>query len=91
MGSTKIHSCTFLFIQYFETSAKEAINIEQAFYTIAKNAMQREQQVEIYRYFLVYDSDFPDPIRIDGSEPVAQQKCECQYKTREFCLYYLIT
>ncbi|KAF8923955.1 hypothetical protein BGZ58_002340 [Dissophora ornata] len=44
-------------IPYFETSAKEAINVEQAFQEIAKNALQQEVEVEI---------DFPDPIKIDG-------------------------
>ncbi|CAG8683940.1 208_t:CDS:2, partial [Dentiscutata heterogama] len=29
---------------YFETSAKEAINVEQAFQTIAKNALQQETE-----------------------------------------------
>jgi len=29
-------------IPYFETSAKEALNVEQAFQTIAKNALQQE-------------------------------------------------
>lgn len=33
-------------IPYFETSAKEAINVEQAFQTIAKNALQQEGDVE---------------------------------------------
>ena len=36
--------------RYFETSAKEAINVEQAFQTIAKNALQQETDVELYRY-----------------------------------------
>ncbi len=31
-------------IPYFEVSAKEAINVEQAFQTIARNALQRESQ-----------------------------------------------
>ncbi|KAJ7835297.1 P-loop containing nucleoside triphosphate hydrolase protein [Mycena leptocephala] len=31
-------------IPYFETSAKEAINVEQAFQTVAKNALQQEQE-----------------------------------------------
>jgi len=31
-------------IPYFETSAKEALNVEQAFHTIAKNALQQESQ-----------------------------------------------
>ncbi|KAG8812824.1 Ras- protein Rab-7, partial [Serendipita sp. 399] len=34
-------------IPYFETSAKEAINVEQAFQTIAKNALQQENDVEL--------------------------------------------
>lgn len=29
-------------IPYFETSAKEAINVEQAFQTVGKNALQQE-------------------------------------------------
>jgi Ras-related protein Rab-7A len=40
-------------VPYFETSAKEAINVEQAFQTIAKLALQQEQEVELY-------SDFPE-------------------------------
>eukprot|EP01106_Pelomyxa_sp_JSP_P009040 TRINITY_DN247_c0_g1_i4.p1 TRINITY_DN247_c0_g1~~TRINITY_DN247_c0_g1_i4.p1 ORF type:complete len:163 (-),score=52.83 TRINITY_DN247_c0_g1_i4:66-506(-) len=35
-------------IPYFETSAKEAINVEQAFQTIAKNAMKQEDDEEIF-------------------------------------------
>lgn len=31
-------------IPYFETSAKEALNVEQAFHTIAKNALAQEAQ-----------------------------------------------
>ena len=31
-------------IPYFETSAKEAINVEQAFQTVAKNALQQEDE-----------------------------------------------
>ena len=31
-------------IPYFETSAKEAINVEQAFQTVAKNAMKDEEE-----------------------------------------------
>ncbi|CAE6466654.1 unnamed protein product, partial [Rhizoctonia solani] len=35
-------------IPYFETSAKEAINVEQAFQTIAKNALAQEEEIELY-------------------------------------------
>jgi Ras-related protein Rab-7A len=34
-------------IPYFETSAKEAINVEQAFQTIAKNALAQEAETEL--------------------------------------------
>lgn len=34
-------------IRYFETSAKEAINVEQAFQTIAKNALQHEVNIKM--------------------------------------------
>ncbi|KAF3856418.1 hypothetical protein F7725_017141, partial [Dissostichus mawsoni] len=34
-------------IPYFETSAKEAINVEQAFQTIARNALKQETEVEL--------------------------------------------
>jgi len=54
-------------IPYFETSAKEAINVEQAFQTIAKNALQQEADVEI---------DFPDPIKID-SDTKQEYGCAC--------------
>jgi len=40
-------------IPYFETSAKENINVEQAFQTVAKNALSQESDVELY-------SDFPE-------------------------------
>lgn len=33
-------------IPYFETSAKEAINVEQAFQTIARNALKQVMQTE---------------------------------------------
>lgn len=42
------------FVRYFETSAKEAINVEQAFQTIAKNALQQETDVELYRYGIIF-------------------------------------
>ncbi|KAI9202083.1 ras family-domain-containing protein [Polychytrium aggregatum] len=58
-------------IPYFETSAKEALNVEQAFLTAARNALQQETDVELY-------SDFPDPIRIDrDSSAVKESGCSC--------------
>ena len=35
-------------IPYFETSAKEAINVEQAFQVIARNALKQEAEEDIY-------------------------------------------
>jgi hypothetical protein len=40
-------------IPYFETSAKEAINVEQAFQTVAKNALQQEAEEQLYVVFLL--------------------------------------
>ncbi|PVU90184.1 hypothetical protein BB561_004995 [Smittium simulii] len=45
-------------IPYFETSAKEGINVDQAFLAISRNAMSRESSTEMF-------SELPDPIRID--------------------------
>ncbi|KAL2888703.1 GTP-binding protein ypt7 [Ceratocystis lukuohia] len=44
-------------IPYFETSAKEAINIEQAFEVIARNALAQEESEE-------FSGEFQDPINI---------------------------
>ena len=48
-------------IPYFETSAKDSTNVEQAFQTIAKNALQQEADVEMY-------NDFPEPIKITNDD-----------------------
>ncbi|CAO3695224.1 unnamed protein product [Umbelopsis ramanniana] len=55
---------------YFETSAKEAINVEQAFQTIAENALAQETDVELY-------SDLNDPIRIDNDNSKDFGGCAC--------------
>ncbi|KAM3580199.1 Ypt/Rab-type GTPase Rab7 [Umbelopsis sp. WA50703] len=55
---------------YFETSAKEAINVEQAFQTIAENALAQETDVELY-------SDLNDPIRIDSDSSKEFGGCAC--------------
>jgi len=58
-------------VPYFETSAKEAINVEQAFQTIAKNALAREKEQDIY-------TDIPDQIKInaDQNKPPSSN-CSC--------------
>jgi len=53
IGDFGLEIGTNVVVPYFETSAKEAINVEQAFQTIAKLALQQEQEVELY-------SDFPE-------------------------------
>ena len=55
---------------YFETSAKEAINVEQAFQTIAKNALAQETEVELY-------NDFPDQIKLSGDNKPRSNDCGC--------------
>ena len=57
-------------IPYFETSAKEAINVEQAFQTIAKNALAQETEVELY-------NDFPDQIKLDSNTNKPKDGCGC--------------
>uniref|UniRef100_A0A8C5N147 Rab7 n=1 Tax=Leptobrachium leishanense TaxID=445787 RepID=A0A8C5N147_9ANUR len=58
-------------IPYFETSAKEAINVEQAFQTIARNALKQETEVELY-------NEFPEPIKLDNNgSKAAAETCSC--------------
>ncbi|KAK7604809.1 hypothetical protein V9T40_005995 [Parthenolecanium corni] len=46
-------------IPYFETSAKDATNVEQAFQAIAKNALAQESEQDLY-------NEFPDQIKLTG-------------------------
>lgn len=55
-------------IPYFETSAKESINVEQAFEVIAKNALQQRESEE-------FGPDFQDPIDIRLDQE--QGGCAC--------------
>lgn len=57
-------------IPYFETSAKEAVNVESAFITVARNGLAQESEVELYR------NDFPDQIRLNDREPT-HDSCAC--------------
>lgn len=53
---------------YFETSAKDNVNVEQAFEVIARNALMQEESEE-------YGGDFSDPININlGDE---RDGCAC--------------
>merc|ERR1711861_28066 len=56
-------------IPYFETSAKEAINVEQAFQVIARNALKQESEDDIY---------LPDTIDVANDKPTAASGgCAC--------------
>lgn len=57
-------------IPYFETSAKEAVNVETAFITVARNGLAQESEVELYR------NDFPDQIRLNDREST-HDSCAC--------------
>ena len=53
-------------IPYFETSAKEAINVEQAFQVIARNALKQESEEDIY---------LPDTIDVTEQRSAAASSC----------------
>ena len=55
-------------IPYFETSAKESFNVEQAFEVIAKNALAQEESEE-------FGGDFSDPININRDQD--RDGCAC--------------
>lgn len=57
-------------IPYFETSAKEAINVEQAFQTVAKNALAQETEVDLY-------NDFPEQIKLTNDQQQNKDSCGC--------------
>lgn len=57
-------------IPYFETSAKEAVNVESAFITVARNGLAQESEVELYR------NDFPDRITLNDREQ-QHDSCSC--------------
>lgn len=58
-------------IPYYETSAKEGINVEKAFETVARNALARERDID-------QQADFPAPIRIpQQEEPPKREGCSC--------------
>lgn len=49
-------------IPYYETSAKEAINVEQAFQTVAKNALQQVAEEQLFvTLFLLPLFPYSDP------------------------------
>jgi Ras-related protein Rab-7A len=58
-------------IPYFETSAKEGINVEKAFETVARNALAREKDID-------QTTDFPQPIKVlDNKQSKESTGCPC--------------
>jgi len=57
-------------IPYFECSAKDNINVEQAFQTVAKHALLQETDVELYK-------DFPDKIDLNNTEASSSSGGDC--------------
>jgi Ras-related protein Rab-7A len=55
-------------LRYFETSAKEGINVEQAFQCIAKMALKQESEDDIY---------LPDTITINDQQQEKKDGCAC--------------
>ncbi|ESQ30557.1 hypothetical protein EUTSA_v10011767mg [Eutrema salsugineum] len=55
-------------IPYYETSAKEGTNVEDAFLCITKNAMKSGEEEEMY---------LPDTIDVGISNPQRSTGCEC--------------
>uniref|UniRef100_A0A8C6V3U3 RAB7A, member RAS oncogene family n=1 Tax=Naja naja TaxID=35670 RepID=A0A8C6V3U3_NAJNA len=55
-----------------QACAKEAINVEQAFQTIARNALKQETEVELY-------NEFPEPIKLDKNDraKASAESCSC--------------
>lgn len=56
-------------LPYFETSAKEAVNVEQAFDVVARNALQQEES-------MMFNDDYTDAVNIhvDGD---SYGNCSC--------------
>jgi len=57
-------------IPYFETSAKEAVNVEQAFKTVAKQALKQEQnEGEMF--------PVPEGVKIEPTATSSDSGCPC--------------
>ncbi|KNC85691.1 Ras-like protein Rab-7a [Sphaeroforma arctica JP610] len=59
-------------ISHFETSAKEAINVEKAFLEISRAALRQEAEDQ------AYTNDYSDTIKINSNQSQPQQADSCQ-------------
>ncbi|KAF8567099.1 hypothetical protein P879_06941 [Paragonimus westermani] len=57
-------------LPYFECSAKEATNVQQAFQHVARVALAQESEVEIC-------TEFPDQIQLGSAPPEHRDGCAC--------------
>lgn len=64
-------------VPYFEVSAKEAINVEEAFQTIAKRALQREDQYSAYICDELMGSFHLDDVHQGSSQKQERRYCSC--------------
>jgi len=55
-------------VPFYETSAKDNINVEQAFHTVARNALQREEKQDRYQ---------PPPVLDLDKKPTNTKKNDC--------------
>ncbi len=57
--------------QYFETSAKEATNVDEAFQHVARASLKQEAEVELF-------ADYADPIRLQQAGAAGgSSNCAC--------------
>eukprot|EP00696_Hemimastix_kukwesjijk_P014351 gnl/Hemi2/28338_TR9362_c0_g1_i1.p2 gnl/Hemi2/28338_TR9362_c0_g1~~gnl/Hemi2/28338_TR9362_c0_g1_i1.p2 ORF type:complete len:212 (-),score=76.63 gnl/Hemi2/28338_TR9362_c0_g1_i1:127-762(-) len=65
-------------IPYFETSAKQNVNVEQAFMTVARNALEREQKMASRGVGGVVVPPITAPVhRVTPSSGTKQEGCGC--------------
>ncbi|XP_070580389.1 ras-related protein Rab-7a-like [Ptychodera flava] len=57
-------------IPYFETSAKESLNIDLAFQTVAKNAILQDIESQLF-------SELPPEIKLNGKDQKRKNECQC--------------
>ena len=62
--------CSGKTMTHFETSAKQAVNVESAFQDVAKKALALDSNVDLY-------NDFPDKIQLNSDRVDQRDGCSC--------------